>query len=165
MASFNFAAIDNYSFGVGIAVGLTTGILLQKSNILMVPRLLSNIIQGKGRNKLVIVVRTDLGMSKGKVAAQCAHAAVMCYKEALKKAPRELKLWELVGQPKVVVQTSEGETFLSQIVEKAKSKGLVATMIRDAGRTQVERGSATVAGIGPGNALIVDQVTKDFRLL
>ena len=31
-------------------------------------------------NKMVFVIRTDLNMGKGKVAAQCAHAAVMCYK-------------------------------------------------------------------------------------
>ena len=31
-------------------------------------------------NKMALVVRTDLGMGKGKACAQCAHAAVACYK-------------------------------------------------------------------------------------
>ena len=31
-------------------------------------------------NKMVLVVRTDIGMGKGKACAQCAHAAVSCYK-------------------------------------------------------------------------------------
>ena len=31
-------------------------------------------------NKMVLVVRTDIGMGKGKACAQCAHAAVACYK-------------------------------------------------------------------------------------
>ena len=34
-----------------------------------------------GPYKMVLLVRTDLGMAKGKVAAQCAHAALACYKK------------------------------------------------------------------------------------
>ena len=35
--------------------------------------------------KLVLVVRTDLGMTKGKIAAQCSHATLACFK-TLQKA-------------------------------------------------------------------------------
>merc|ERR1712146_754719 len=52
-------------------------------------------------NKMVFVIRTDLQMGKGKVAAQCAHAAIMCYKRASKETPQLLKQWELFGQTKV----------------------------------------------------------------
>lgn len=38
-------------------------------------------------HKLVLVVRTDLGMGKGKVAAQCGHATLACYKRATKLMP------------------------------------------------------------------------------
>ena len=70
-----------------------------------------------GPAKMVLVVRTDLGMTKGKVAAQCAHAAVMCYKKvailfcllpgtdfllkALADQPKVLSSWETLGQTKV----------------------------------------------------------------
>ena len=50
---------------------------------------------------MVLVVRTDIGMQKGKAAAQCAHAALACYKKALKSHPDALSSWERTGQAKV----------------------------------------------------------------
>jgi peptidyl-tRNA hydrolase, PTH2 family len=35
--------------------------------------------------KMVLLVRNDLGMSKGKIAAQCSHAAVGCYQASQSK--------------------------------------------------------------------------------
>merc|ERR1712098_819734 len=55
----------------------------------------------EGPAKMVLVVRTDLGMQKGKIAAQCAHAAVICYKKALAEQPKVLSSWETLGQTKV----------------------------------------------------------------
>jgi hypothetical protein len=40
--------------------------------------------------KMVICVRTDLPMSKGKVAAQCCHGALAAYKESMEKKPEVL---------------------------------------------------------------------------
>jgi peptidyl-tRNA hydrolase len=55
--------------------------------------------------KLVLVIRNELKMQKGKVAAQCAHAAVSAYKQA-KKYPMILKLWENNGQTKITLKVS-----------------------------------------------------------
>jgi peptidyl-tRNA hydrolase, PTH2 family len=38
-------------------------------------------------NYKVLVVRTDLGMSSGKIAAQCSHATLACYKALNSKNP------------------------------------------------------------------------------
>ena len=54
-------------------------------------------------SKLVLLVRTDLKMGKGKVAAQCAHAAVAAYKAALRH-PNILKAWERGGQTKITLK-------------------------------------------------------------
>ncbi|KAJ1925589.1 hypothetical protein EC988_010352, partial [Linderina pennispora] len=62
--------------------------------------------------KLVLIVRTDLGMTKGKVAAQCAHAALGCYKRALKQNPAVLKAWEYTGQAKVTLKVNSEEEML-----------------------------------------------------
>lgn len=53
--------------------------------------------------KLVLVIRTDLKMGKGKIAAQCAHAAVAAYKTAT-KYPEFLHAWEKCGQAKITVK-------------------------------------------------------------
>ena len=54
-----------------------------------------------GNSKMVLIVRTDLGMTKGKAAAQCAHAALGCYKKAVKSNAAALEAWEKTGQAKV----------------------------------------------------------------
>lgn len=54
--------------------------------------------------KMVLVIRNDLKMGKGKVAAQCAHAAVAGYKEGRKKNSKVLRNWELTGQPKITLK-------------------------------------------------------------
>ncbi len=46
--------------------------------------------------KMILVVRTDLKMGKGKVAAQCSHAAVSAYKQVQRRNPELLKQWEVL---------------------------------------------------------------------
>ncbi|CAD6505043.1 BgTH12-00542 [Blumeria graminis f. sp. triticale] len=116
--------------------------------------------------KLVLLVRTDLGMTKGKIAAQCSHATLACYKHHLraKRTSPLLRQWERQGQAKIALQVkSEGE--LSLLQDKALSLGLVAEVITDAGRTQIASGSQTVLGIGPAPRSIIDQVTGHLKLL
>ncbi|XP_014275786.1 uncharacterized protein [Halyomorpha halys] len=121
---------------------------------------------GSGNLKMVLVVRNDLGMRKGKIAAQCAHAVVGCYKAASAACPDILNQWEKSGQTKVVLQLDEkGENALIALRNKAKDANLIANMIRDAGRTQVASHSATVLGIGPGPAESIDPLVKHLKLL
>uniref|UniRef100_A0A161N0Z2 peptidyl-tRNA hydrolase n=2 Tax=Triatoma infestans TaxID=30076 RepID=A0A161N0Z2_TRIIF len=116
--------------------------------------------------KMVLVVRTELGMGKGKIAAQCSHAALGCYKIAQKNTPTVLNWWEASGQPKIVLKLdTPGEEGLYKLMQEAKKRGVVSTVIRDAGHTQVERGTATVAGIGPGEVDVLDQITGHLKLL
>lgn len=114
-------------------------------------------------NKMVFVIRTDLQMGKGKVAAQCAHAAIMCYKRAAKETPQLLKQWELFGQTKVTVK-GENLQVLDELESKAKSMGMVTAIVRDAGRTQVETGTPTVLGIGPAPTTAINEVTGHLKL-
>nr|POE65932.1 putative peptidyl-trna hydrolase 2 [Quercus suber] len=116
--------------------------------------------------KLVLVVRTDLGMSKGKIAAQCGHAVLACYKAMLRADPSHplLQRWEHLGQAKVALKVDSEEDML-MLQATAVSLGLCAQVIHDAGRTQIASGSATVLGVGPAPKSKIDQVTGHLRLL
>jgi len=114
-------------------------------------------------NKMVFVIRTDLNMGKGKVAAQCAHAAITCYKKAAKETPQLLKQWELFGQTKATLKGDSLEA-LYDLETKAKASGMVAAIVKDAGRTQVEAGSPTVLGIGPAPSTVVNEITGHLKL-
>ena len=113
----------------------------------------------------MLAVRTDLGMTKGKIAAQCGHATLACYKALVNSPPNAklLKRWENHGQPKIAVQV-KSEDELQTLQALAQSLGLCARVIHDAGRTQIAAGSATVLGVlGPKS--VVDQVTGQLKLL
>lgn len=116
-----------------------------------------------GEFKMILVVRNDLKMGKGKVAAQCSHAAVSAYKQVHRRNPALLKQWEYCGQPKVVVKAPDEETLID-LLGHAKEVGLPVSLIQDAGRTQIAPGSRTVLGIGPGPADLIDRVTGDLKL-
>ena len=117
-------------------------------------------------NKMVLVVRTDLKMGKGKAAAQCAHAAVDLYKRALHRTPKLVQQWEMFGQAKVALKAPEenAQEVLMTLKKQAEEAGLSAVIIQDAGRTQIEAGSATVLGIGPAPADIIDKITGHLKL-
>jgi len=110
--------------------------------------------------KQAIVARTDLGMGTGKLAAQVAHASLSAYEDADEQTRRA---WKGEGQKKVVLKGS-GEDQLFELADRAERKGLPNAVVRDAGHTQLDPGTATAVAIGPGEDAIVDRVTGDLSL-
>ena len=115
--------------------------------------------------KQVIVVRSDLKMGKGKVAAQVAHAALDAAEAARHKHPDWYDSWREQGQAKVVVKSDGGEEALIDLQKQARSLGLPTSLIQDRGLTQVEPGTMTCLGIGPGPSGEIDKVTGKLKLL
>ncbi|GIH07740.1 peptidyl-tRNA hydrolase [Rhizocola hellebori] len=113
-------------------------------------------------HKLVIVMRGDLGMSKGKVAAQAAHAAVEAVLRRLDHP--DLRTWLAQGQPKVVLRVADEEA-LQQIVSAAASAAVPVVTIADAGRTQLSAGTTTCCAVGPAVSSDIDQITGNLPLL
>jgi PTH2 family peptidyl-tRNA hydrolase len=112
--------------------------------------------------KLALVVRTDLGMGRGKIAAQVAHAAVTAALRSLGSA--DFDSWLRDGQPKVVLKVTTGEQ-LRDVATRAGDAGLPVELIQDAGRTQVTPGTLTCCAIGPAPDGAVDAVTGELSLL
>ncbi len=112
--------------------------------------------------KMALVVRTDLGMGKGKIAAQVAHAAVDAVLASIETA--STTAWLDDGQPKVVLRVPD-TTALLRICADAEAAGLTARCVEDAGRTQVSVGTLTCCAIGPAPAIEIDAVTGSLQLL
>lgn len=78
--------------------------------------------------KMVIIIRTDLNMTKGKIASQAAHVAVSLYNLALKSSNPYLKPWLNQGQPKIILKVNENSynvlngLYMNAIEKKLKLK-------------------------------------------
>jgi len=105
--------------------------------------------------KQVIVIRQDLALPKGKMAAQAAHAAV---EAAFRSDKKEVAQWRSEGMKKVVLKV-KNEKELLKVLQEAKDVGLVTALITDAGRTIVEPGTKTCIAIGPDEEERIDAIT------
>ena len=114
--------------------------------------------------KLVVAVRRDLEMGKGKIAVQVGHAAITVGEETRKRHPDWWNRWLNEGQCKVVVKVNSEED-LKDVQRKAEQLGLASAIIHDRGLTQVDPNTATCVGIGPAPAELVDKITGTLPLL
>ncbi len=111
--------------------------------------------------KQVMVVRTDLKMGKGKIAAQCCHGSIGAYK---KTSPSKIKKWENEAYAKVICKVSSVEELLN-LKNEAEKKNISNFLVVDAGRTQIPSSTVTVLGLGPEEDEIIDKVTGNLKLL
>jgi len=116
------------------------------------------------RYKMVVAIRTDIRLSPGKMAVQVAHAAVSCALSARKNNDRWFKAWFREGQKKVVVKGGNlKELYI--LKNSAEGLGLPTSIVQDAGLTEIEPGTVTCLGIGPGPSPEVDKVTGSLPLV
>ena len=111
--------------------------------------------------KLVILVRQDLKLPKGKLAAQVAHAAV---EATMKSGKLKVAKWRMEGQKKVVLKVKD-EKELIRFMQDAKDDGLKTALITDAGKTCIAPGTKTCLGIGPDSEEKIDKLTGNLPML
>ncbi len=128
--------------------------------------------------KQVIVMRTDLGMRKGKMIAQGAHASISFLTADMEikpgkpyftegtiiLLPHEVE-WVKGRFTKVCVRVDSEEELLD-IHQQAIDAGLSSFLITDAGLTEFNGvPTNTCLAIGPDEAEKIDQITGHLRLL
>ncbi len=79
--------------------------------------------------KMVIVTRSDLKLSPGKLAAQVAHAAVACALDTKKNNSKWFNKWQNEGAKKAVLKVDSEKDFYP-LKEKADELKIVAYIIR-----------------------------------
>lgn len=114
--------------------------------------------------KMVLVIRADLKLTKGKIASQTAHAAVTSFKKTLDSKPKIAEKWLQIGQPKIVLKV-ENLSDLEGLRDQSHAADIITTLVLDAGRTQISPGTATCLGIGPDYDEKIDAIVKDLKLL
>ncbi len=114
--------------------------------------------------KQVILIRSDLEMSKGKIAAQAAHASLMSYFETEKVSKETAEEWLDTGEKKIVLKVAD-EQSLIKLYNAFKFKKVPCALVTDAGLTEIPPGSKTALGIGPWKSEEIDIFTKGLKLL
>ena len=112
----------------------------------------------------MLVLRTDLKMSRGKIAIQVAHAAVGAAELARKHQKMWWRRWFREGQKKVAVKVATLDELM-RLREEAVKADLPTCIIQDRGLTEIPPGTVTVLGIGPVPTALVDKITRDLPLL
>jgi len=116
-----------------------------------------------GNIKQVIVVRTDLEMGKGKIAAQVGHACVLGAEHVRISHPEWYNEW-WGRQEKVVLKVS-GIKELQEVKRHAIDLNLPSSEVTDARHTQIAPGTTTCISIGPAPENLIDKITGDLKLL
>jgi PTH2 family peptidyl-tRNA hydrolase len=127
-------------------------------------------------HKQVILVRTDLKMGKGKIGAQVAHASMAALLDGaiLSVANNSLSLWLgderfgpwLNGAFTKVCLKVDNEQALFDHYNAARKSGMLASLIRDSGRTTFHgEPTYTCVAIGPDTCEKVDALTGTLSLL
>ena len=136
-------------------------------------------------SKMMIVMRRDLKMRKGKIAAQAGHACIDAILMALNKEGRvndfeitddgiilkdsdksttPLSDWFKYGCAKICVYV-DSEEELMNIADKAKEKGIIAAVITDAGMTEFHGvPTKTCLAVEPLPAEVADELTGNLPL-
>jgi len=111
--------------------------------------------------KMVILVRKDLKLPKGKLASQCSHASV---EAVLKSNKFKILKWRSEGSKKVILKVNSLKD-LKKYQNLAKKAKLKTVLIKDAAKTFFKKPTYTVLAIGPDQDEKIDKITGKLKML
>lgn len=115
--------------------------------------------------KQVVVIPLDVEMSRGKLAAQTAHASVGAALLAADGFEKEFNDWLGSGMTKIVLQVATTEQLKELIKVVKATTRLPFYAVRDAGKTELPPGTITALAIGPSYAEEIDAITGSLLTL
>lgn len=114
---------------------------------------------------MIIVMRTDLNMRKGKMIAQGAHAAILAWLTITDQMEGAARRWvEQHGMRKICVGV-DSEDALRKLLESAYAMGVHAAHVVDAGLTEFDGPTLTCAAFGPDTDERINAITGTLKLL
>jgi PTH2 family peptidyl-tRNA hydrolase len=84
--------------------------------------------------------------------------------KAEREIPKTLDRYMERGARKIVCEVADEDT-LRRLFGEATAVGLIASLIKDAGHTEIPAGTVTVVGIGPGGREDIDALTGSLPLV
>ena len=112
---------------------------------------------------MVFLCRVDLQLSPGKLAVQCAHAAVGSLQQAKKTHSRMVQRWNDSASRKICLAVDD-EDELKYYLEQVQEASLPFALIKDAGLTEVAPGTTTVLGVRPGPRQTMDAIFQSLKI-
>lgn len=118
--------------------------------------------------KQVILIRTDLKMSKGKTAAQAAHASVDACMRVIRQdnvlKTKVFDSWRRAGAKKIVLKVAD-DSELQRYKTSAERAGIKCSIVKDAGMTEIPPGTYTAVALGPDEEKKIDKIAGDLSAL
>lgn len=119
--------------------------------------------------KMMIVIRKDLRMRRGKEVAQGAHAVEdivrRIFSSPSEGSSEHVASWYGGGRKKVAVSV-DSEAELESVYQQAASRGMPASIVTDAGLTEFNGvPTKTAVAIGPWDEDVIDLITGNLRLM
>lgn len=137
--------------------------------------------------KQILILRKDLNMRKGKMCAQAAHASMAVILNVMQErsipsdfhkdmaddqglfldqnTSKPLNEW-LAGSFTKICVSVDSEDELIQLYKEAEAKGILCSLIQDAGLTEFGGvPTYTAVAIGPDYPEVIDPLTRHLKLL